>query len=28
PLFIINNKYQITGAQPIETFRELLKKIT
>ncbi|HPN87334.1 MAG TPA: DsbA family protein [Smithella sp.] len=27
PLFIINNKYQITGAQPIETFRELLKKI-
>ena len=28
PLFVINNKYQITGAQPIETFRELLKKIT
>ena len=27
PLFVINNKYQITGAQPIETFRELLKKI-
>jgi len=27
PLFIIDNKYQITGAQPIETFRELLDKI-
>jgi len=27
PLFIINNKYQITGAQPIETFRNLLDKI-
>lgn len=27
PLFIINNKHQITGAQPIETFRELLNKI-
>lgn len=27
PLFIINNQYQITGAQPIETFHELLKKI-
>ena len=27
PLFIINNKYQITGAQPIETFRSYLDKI-
>jgi predicted DsbA family dithiol-disulfide isomerase len=27
PLFIINNKHQITGAQPIETFRNLLDKI-
>jgi len=27
PLFIINNKYQITGAQPIETFRHYLDKI-
>ncbi len=27
PLFIINNKHQITGAQPIETFRKLLDKI-
>jgi predicted DsbA family dithiol-disulfide isomerase len=27
PLFIINNKYQITGAQPIETFRKLLDRI-
>lgn len=27
PLFIINNKYQVTGAQPIETFRNLLDKI-
>ena len=27
PLFIIENKYQITGAQPIETFRNLLDKI-
>jgi predicted DsbA family dithiol-disulfide isomerase len=27
PLFIIENKYQIAGAQPIETFRELLDKI-
>ena len=26
PLFIIENKYQITGAQPIETFRDLLDK--
>ena len=27
PLFIIENKYQITGAQPIETFRRYLDKI-
>jgi predicted DsbA family dithiol-disulfide isomerase len=27
PLFIIENKYQITGAQPIETFHQLLDKI-
>jgi predicted DsbA family dithiol-disulfide isomerase len=27
PLFIIENKYKITGAQPIETFRNLLDKI-
>lgn len=27
PLFIIENKYQITGAQPIETFRDILDKI-
>jgi predicted DsbA family dithiol-disulfide isomerase len=27
PLFIINNKHQITGAQPIETFRDILDKI-
>jgi len=27
PLFIINNKYQITGAQPMETFRNLLDRI-
>lgn len=27
PLFIINNKHQITGAQPIETFRSYLDKI-
>jgi predicted DsbA family dithiol-disulfide isomerase len=26
PLFVIENKYQITGAQPIETFRDLLDK--
>jgi predicted DsbA family dithiol-disulfide isomerase len=26
PLFIINNKYQITGAQPMETFRHFLDK--
>lgn len=27
PLFIIENKYQIVGAQPIETFCNLLNKI-
>ena len=27
PLFVIENKYQITGAQPIETFRHYLDKI-
>ncbi|MGD0278305.1 MAG: DsbA family protein, partial [Smithella sp.] len=27
PLFIIQNKYQIVGAQPIEIFRDLLDKI-
>ncbi|MGP8152858.1 MAG: DsbA family protein [Smithella sp.] len=27
PLFIIEKKYQIVGAQPIETFRDLLDKI-
>ena len=27
PLFMIRNKYKITGAQPIETFRQLLDKI-
>jgi predicted DsbA family dithiol-disulfide isomerase len=27
PLFVIENKYQIVGAQPIETFRNLLDKI-
>jgi predicted DsbA family dithiol-disulfide isomerase len=27
PLFIIENKYQIVGAQPVETFRDLLDKI-
>jgi predicted DsbA family dithiol-disulfide isomerase len=27
PLFIIENKHQINGAQPIETFRNLLDKI-
>jgi predicted DsbA family dithiol-disulfide isomerase len=26
PLFIIENKYKIVGAQPIEVFRDLLKK--
>ena len=26
PLFIIENKYKIVGAQPIETFRDLLDK--
>ncbi|HUN54217.1 MAG TPA: DsbA family oxidoreductase [Smithella sp.] len=27
PLFIIENKYQIVGAQPIQTFRDFLDKI-
>jgi predicted DsbA family dithiol-disulfide isomerase len=27
PLFVIENKYKIVGAQPIETFRNLLNKI-
>ena len=27
PLFIIENKHKIVGAQPIETFRDLLDKI-
>ena len=27
PLFMIENKYQITGAQPMETFRDILDKI-
>jgi predicted DsbA family dithiol-disulfide isomerase len=27
PLFVIENKHKIVGAQPIETFRELLDKI-
>lgn len=27
PLFIVNNKYKIVGAQPIEVFRNLLEKI-
>jgi len=27
PLFVIENKYKIVGAQPIETFRNLLDKI-
>lgn len=27
PLFIINNKYRIVGAQPLEFFRDLLDKI-
>jgi predicted DsbA family dithiol-disulfide isomerase len=26
PLFIVENKYKIVGAQPIEVFRNLLKK--
>lgn len=28
PLFVINNKYSITGAQPYEVFLEALKKVT
>jgi predicted DsbA family dithiol-disulfide isomerase len=27
PLFVIENKYKIVGAQPIESFRDLLDKI-
>ncbi len=27
PTFIINNKHKIVGAQPIETFRDILNKI-
>jgi predicted DsbA family dithiol-disulfide isomerase len=27
PLFVIENKHKIVGAQPIETFRDLLDKI-
>ena len=27
PLFIVNTQYHITGAQPIESFRKLLKSI-
>jgi predicted DsbA family dithiol-disulfide isomerase len=27
PLFIVNNKYKIVGAQPIEVFRDFLSKI-
>jgi predicted DsbA family dithiol-disulfide isomerase len=27
PLFVIENKYKIVGAQPIETFRNILDKI-
>jgi len=27
PLFIVENKYKIVGAQPIETFRDILDKI-
>jgi predicted DsbA family dithiol-disulfide isomerase len=28
PLFIVENKYKIVGAQPIEVFRDLLAKLT
>lgn len=28
PTFIINNKYKIVGAQPIEVFMELFRKMT
>lgn len=28
PLFIVNNQYQITGAQPMESFRKLLQSIS
>ena len=27
PLFIVNNKYKITGAQPLNVFREFLDKV-
>ncbi len=27
PLFIVNNQYQITGAQPVESFRNFLDKL-
>ncbi len=27
PLFIVNNKYQITGAQPLDVFRDFLNKL-
>lgn len=27
PLFIVNNKYKITGAQPLSVFREFLGKL-
>lgn len=27
PLFIVNNKYKITGAQPVEVFRDFLAKL-
>ena len=27
PLFIVNNKYKIVGAQPIEVFRDFLDKM-
>lgn len=27
PLFIVNNKYKIVGAQPIEVFRDFIDKI-
>ncbi len=27
PLFIVNNKYKITGAQPLKVFREFLDKV-
>jgi len=27
PLFIVNNAYRITGAQPLEVFRDLLDRL-